>query len=562
MSDYTDIEREIAEEDEIRRLLRAGDRNLKAPPFVLIEQRAARPRVGSVFGSVLMLLAAAIAIGVGLARVAVPASSAPSASPTPAVTATPQVANSQVRISALCPEAPKPTYLPWPSSRTQTSSEPTRTETTWFGSGSPAPGAARITVQPYADAQPETSRQIAGEREVFVYFTSGQSVEARAWWREPRGVCPVVTVALVWPEKDRAVQQSELLRVVASIPSFVASPAATSRPPLTYGVVVRESTAAVQVMNELGSVVVTLDDPTGLVAGSADGRRIAYWGGANAAELWVADLRDPQHHQKVLTLSDERGAGVVWSPTGKTLMFAAKPLSVGPGRPAAYTALRVVGLDGSSASELARVATDRDIRPLTWDERRDLAAAEEDVASNLPGRYILASAHPLVQESNGTTSNYRIIDLPDAQSPGVVVAPLEASSDGRFVMATWYYPDRQVVRFWPVEGLDFGRTRELSAEHGGDRVQGARWRPMTLEIGVNVAGQLELWTLDGQRLSTDLRLGDLFFAFRHDGTAVYSMNAAGVPRDLTEISPRASTTRSLPALAGALLLSVNLAPDP
>jgi len=419
--------------------------------------------------------------------------------------------------------------------------------------------AVRLTLEPYADLQPTTNRQTAGGREVFVYFTSGQPVEARAWWREPTGPCPTVTTALVWPEKDRTVLQLELLRVVASIPPITSAPAPSAKPASQYGFVVRESPSRVAIVREDGSAVATLDDVSGAVAVSGDGRQLAYWGGQNATELWIGPVGDLQRRRKIVTLSNERGAGLVWSPTGKTLMFAAASLTLaaGPVGAPTYSALRVVGIDGSGVIELAHIATGRDIRPVAWDETRDIGGAEEALGPTGPGRYIVVSTHSVI-ERKGLTSNYRLIDLPDAQDASVVVGSLQASNDARFVMATWDYPDRHLVRFWPIYGLDNAGIRELTPEHASDTLHDARWRPNSVEIDVNVGGHLQLWTLDGQRRDIPATSGLTFFAFRHDGTGVYIARVGSGELELIDLMIPSADARGIPAPTGAIVTSVDL----
>jgi hypothetical protein len=86
MSDRSDLERDIAEENEIRSLLRAGDRDLVAPSVALIERRVqGRPPVPVFVGvAIAAVVVLAIAIGVGSRPVG-----APVTSPSPSVLATP-----------------------------------------------------------------------------------------------------------------------------------------------------------------------------------------------------------------------------------------------------------------------------------------------------------------------------------------------------------------------------------------------------------------------------------------------------------------------------------------
>ena len=577
MSERSDLERDIAEEDELRALLRAGDGPLAAAPFEVIERRMqGRRSQPALTAVVLALLAIVAAVGIGTWRVATPATSpspspavtSPSPSPTAAATALPQVGPPSSSALGLCPEAPRPAYLPWsttPSTHTQVQTTPTSTETTLFGPGAGAAQAlVRILVQLYADSQPTTNPQTAGGRRVFVYFvpaTVRQPAEARAWWREPTSACPVVTVALVWPDKDPITQQTELLRVVESIPSLAASPPATARPTAGYGVLVRRPDGTVNVLHEDGSAPAALDARTDVLAASPDGRDIAYWGGSDARELWVAQSRDLQQRRMLLTLANERGTGIVWSPDGASLMFAAASTTFGPGPEAAptYTALRVISLDGSAPRELAHIATGQFIRPVAWDGTRGIGAAEEGLGQKGPGRYISVATFPLVIDG-GNTSNVRFMDLPDARDASVVVGQLQASSDARFVIATWSYGDRDLVRFWPLEGLDLGRMRDLTPEQVGDKIRGAAWRPKSLEIGVNTAGHFQLWTLDGERRQVrSLEGSAVSLAFRYDGSALYSAPVGSGQLELTDLIAPSFSVRQLPPASGPVFASVDLA---
>jgi hypothetical protein len=432
-----------------------------------------------------------------------------------------------------------------------------------FGPGTgAAQSVVRVLVEPYSDGQPTTDPQTAGGRTVFAYVvlaTVGKPAEARAWWREPTGTCPLVTVALVSPGQDPSAQQSDLLRIVASIPSFAASPAPTSRSSAGYGVLIRRPDGRIDLLPEGGSAPTTLDTRADALAVSPDGRDIAYWGGPDARELWIAPARAFQGGRILLTLTDERGTGIVWSPDGESLMFAAASTTFGPGPLAAptYTALRVITFVGPpDPRELARIDTGQVVRPLAWDGSRGIGAAQEGAGQKGPGRYIVVANHTIV--TGGTKdSNIRFVDLPDALEPSVAIGRLQASSDARFVMARWHYSDRDLVRFWPIEGLDMGLLRELAPERAGDSISDAAWRPRSLEIGVNTAGQFQLWTLDGQRRQVRGLTEGVTLSFRYDGSALYSTTIGNGQLELTElIAPFG--TRQLPPAPGPALASVEL----
>jgi len=90
MSDRSDIERDIAEEDELRNLLRSGDGQLVAPPVALVEQRAQQQQSFPAFATIAAaLLVVVVAIGIGSRQVGAPTSSvSPSPLPTPAASGT------------------------------------------------------------------------------------------------------------------------------------------------------------------------------------------------------------------------------------------------------------------------------------------------------------------------------------------------------------------------------------------------------------------------------------------------------------------------------------------
>jgi hypothetical protein len=571
MSERTDLERELAEEDEIRALMRSGERDLMPPPYASVEVRN-RPQTFT--GGVGIALAAAVVVALvvasGFWRGDVPASPVtPSGSPS-LPTASPQVAIPQIatsprpEVTSLCPTPARPAYLPWPSSSTSTETTSTTMTVTFYGPGEGTARAfVRIAVAPYpeADSTPARVTVKAGERDVHPYFWGqGGSTEARAWWREPASPCPVVIATVAWPGEDRERLQQELLRAIASLPT-VTTTASTVRQAADYGTLIRRSDGELRVQRESdGAVVASLAANALYTAVSRDGREVAFLAGPDQRELWIARARDLGDRRKVATVEEaERGAGVVWAPDGSGLMFAAASLAMTPGPLPAprYTALRIIGRDGAGLRELTRVETGQWVRPLAWDPSKQLGAAEEGLGQKGPGRYVLMSTRP-IQEGPSGTSNVRFIDLPDARAADVSVDQLEASPDARFVMATWRYPERDVIRFWPLEGLDFGRIRELAPERAQQRIRGAVWRPATLEIGVNVEGDLHLWTLDGQR-STVRNIGPaVYFSFRYDGTALYSATGPGGEIEITELAT--SATRRLPG--GGIGRSINLADRP
>jgi hypothetical protein len=584
VSDRTDLDRDIAEEDELRRLLTHGDRDLVAPSFATIASASQRPGLAPAFAAGI----AAVVIVVTVAGVAALRTPSPAATPLPsaAPTASPEIAVPQVSPiegpqTSICPSPPRPGHLPWESSETETLSQTARTQSRFFGPGDGITRPeVRVALQAYADDLPAFAPRAIGDRQVTVYstpsFSSGTApvvpgqpapspsvtlqrpAEARAWWREPSGDCPIVTVALVWPEKSASEQDGTLLRVIASIPAITVPPATTAAPAEHYGLVGRRCCGAIDVLREsnaenLGGIYTII----GFFAISPDGREIAFWDGR---ELWIAPASAPRSAIRVLSLESEGASGVVWSTDGKELLLAVESsrYTPGPGPQPIYTALRIVGRDGSGLRELARIETGQRVRPLAWDPSRGLGAAVETFGEKGPGRYILVADHPVVI-SGSTTSNVRFMDLPDAREAQVTIGELRVSIDARFVMATWSYGGRDMIRIWPLEGLDFGRTRELTPSTPGETIRGALWRPRSFEIGVNVSGNFELWTLDGQiRRLRSFDASAVAFMFRYDGTALYSAAMSSGRLELTDLT--SGDVSELPSNLGDGSASVRLGP--
>ena len=580
MSERPDLERELAEEDELRALMRSGERDLSPPSYASVELRARRHTYAGLVGTGLAAaMVVALIVTTAIWRSNVPATataSPPAVTASPSLpTASPEVAIPQVvtsprpEVISLCPVPTRPGYLPWPSSSTTIETTSTTMTSTFDGPGEGTSKAFfRIAFAPYADAAstPAGTGVKAGDREVHPYFAlgspgsgQGASTEGRAWWRESASPCPAVVAALVWPGEDRTRLQQELLRIIASIPPVTAA-ASAARPAADYGTLNRRSDGELRVFRESdGAVVATLSADALYTAVSRDGRDVAYFAGSDQRELWIATARDLGNPRRLATLEAERGVGLVWAPDGSSLMYAAASSDMTPGPAPAprYTALRIIERDGAGARELTRIETGQWVRPLAWDPSKQLGAAEEGLGQKGPGRYVLASTRP-IQEGASGTSNVRYIDLPDAQGSSGSIDSLEASADARFVMATWRYSERDVIRFWPLEGLDFGRMRELVPEREGHRIRGAVWRPAPLEIGVNVEGNVQLWTLDGQRRGVR-NLGGVYFSFRYDGTGLYSAGGPGGEIEITELAT--SETRRPPGGLG-IGRSVNLASGP
>lgn len=339
-----------------------------------------------------------------------------------------------------------------------------------------------------------------------------------------------------------------------STPAVTTSPTTGVAIDRNYGLLIRRSDGRSLVVRDYdGAVVSSVNESTLVYAVSRDGREVAYFPGTELRELWIAPVRDLGDRRKLAALSDERGIGLVWAPDGSSLMFAAASAALGPDPEPApqYTALRVIGRDGSGLHELARIATGQHVRPVAWDPARQLGAAVEGLGQKGPGRYVIVSARP------GSGGSVGFMDLPGARENNVGIEGLQASSDARFAMAIWRTVGAaDVIRYWPLAALDPGRMRELMPQPAGEMIRGASWRPKSLEIGVNLGGKFQLWTLDGQRRPVRDIGSSVYFSFRHDGSSLYSASGPGEEIEIADLTDRTTTPHRLPG--GGIGVSVDL----
>lgn len=98
--------------------------------------------------------------------------------------------------------------------------------------------------------------------------------------------------------------------------------------------------------------------------------------------------------------------------------------------------------------------------------------------------------------------------------------------------------------------------REVMRSPVGEMIRGAAWRPRSLEIGVNLGGKFQLWTLDGERRSVRDIGASVYFSFRYDGSSLYSASGPGEEIEITDLADRTTTPRRLPA--GGIGVSVDL----
>jgi hypothetical protein len=262
-----------------------------------------------------------------------------------------------------------------------------------------------------------------------------------------------------------------------------------------------------------GISVGSISAPQGPFAVSQDGARIAYFPGPGFDELWIADVAHLDRPQRVLSIAPRFSGGVVWSTDSKGVLFSASSRERVPGVEGEplQSSLEGVHLD-ENRREPFMSQSNLSIRPLLWVREPKIVAGVTPFGQKGPGGYVAISG--------GAAKTWSI---PDAARADVSVGRPVASSDGRWVAATYRYSTRTLIRVWPSE--DLARATELEAPSG--EIGSALWRPGSLDLAVDVGGSLEVWDRDGaKRRVADLG-GRSLAAFRWDGSAVYAGTMGG-----------------------------------
>lgn len=556
MSDRSDFQRDIAEEDEVSALLRSADARPTVPPFSEVTRRAEQHRDVS---PGLAFVAAALVVAVAVTGIAGwrAASTAPATSPMPSPT---------LNASASAP----PCFAPPPATALigarpsgqwlQTSldavqpTDPQTNQLHWVlrfmvPQGAPAAATvfahARISVSTPNDRQlilgyevTEPQRSAVGDSEalsvkpcnslVLVVSMAGPLID---------GTFPyTIAVEKVALPEGGTVTESFDVRLACSNRTrtcVVADAAATAVPTPTpvagvlkpeFGIIYN----GVRTGWEKGSApLVRREGEANLAVGelapsyfnqfggtvTPDGRRAAYFA-QRQDEPWALYLLDgarPNEQRVLRTFPDDLpAAGPVWSGDGSGVAFVVINKEANQGVKPNYSAIRTLDLVTGAVTEVARVTDGSGYTIVGWDKANGRLAAMIAPHGEAPTTYIVFSG-----------AGKREWKLDGGYS--AVAAP-----NGRDVAAILCQGPTIACSFWTWKLDDFDSRADQ--KFGPGLSMGIiGWRPGTGDVGIYVTsiaggapGRIELWSAtDGRRVvfgPGDRATGDAFF--RADGSAL------------------------------------------
>ena len=237
----SDLMRDIAEEDEVRRLLSRAERELETPSFETLSRR--RQRVGllqtsAVLGVATLLVVAALGLPTLLRS---GSAAAPENSPTPVTpTAVPRQdapggAPSNV---TTCADIPMPTYLPYRSAASMRSARSAVSEDVvtlivedLVVNGDPAELSVSAQAAPPQSARAGSTRQVGDRVVTLTAVRPGSSTpppgsvrripvrsEVAGLWSEPTTACPYFAATLMSSGTNAQALESELAKIIDSMP--------------------------------------------------------------------------------------------------------------------------------------------------------------------------------------------------------------------------------------------------------------------------------------------------------------------------------------------------------
>ena len=541
MSDRHDPDRELAEEEELLRLLGKRHPTAVVPPFSAVARRAERQSTTPLFAlAAAAVLVAVVVAGIGAWR----AATAPAA-PTPSG-------------ADGCPTAP-PGALVGPQAEGRwlvmslDAVEPTDAQTNqiwWkvrFSVPRGAPGPATVMARaetrvagaslqilsygidgagPRTVADGESLTVAPCTSLVVVVRTAGPLIEGA--WRYT-----VSIEKIVLPEGGTVTETlglplscaNQTRRCTPVDVTVVATPAATPAPGVLkpdFGVIydgIRQGydKGSAPLLRREGETDTAVGELAPsffnrfIGAVSTDGRRAAYFA-QREGQPWALYLLDgaKPSDQRVLTgIPGEIPYGdPVWSSDGNGLAYTVADEGANQGVKPTYSAIRTIDLSSGAVSEIARARDGSGYAVIGWERATStLAAVVSPYAARATTYVVFSPAGPRMWTLDGFYSTYAV------------------ASNGRDVAGVRCDLPTKECSLWTWNLDDFGSKVDRRL---GSNFSVIGWRPGTTELGLLVGAgnavpdRIELWSPDGSRRSiaqvSGAGIGARFF--RADGSAV------------------------------------------
>ncbi len=529
-----ELRRDIAEEDELRRLLHRAQ-HPSIPPFATVVQRA---RSRAVVPRALMgIVAAALVIiaAIVLSRTSTTLPVATSASPS----APPTSASSSAAATAGCA---LPSSLDLARHATSSSlttslagvqpSDPQTNQMRWslrFLSARDAAGPATVGVRVEIVAAGNTMLQVLGyelvepERRsladgglVTIAPCRSAGLVVRTAGPLLDGTWPyVVTIEKIAVPEGRTVPEKLEVTLTCSNKSFTCTPAqaGATQPPTptpnpavlkpSFGVIysgIRQGWdpgSAQQIRREGETTSV------GELAGSyfnqfhgtvsPDGRRAVYPGQTQDGpwSLYLLDGARPNEQRRLLALPNEIPGLPVWSGDMTGIAFTVQDSGATQGVAPKYDSIRTLDLATGKVMEIARITDGSTYRIVGWDRRSGMLAALVSPHAAPASAYVVIgpSGTRTTALASGTESGWAVYGSPDART--VAGIHCEATSG----CSLWT---------WPL--ADYGARAD---QHFGSNVSLGiiGWRPGTEDLALGVSNlrpsggdaHIELWSASAGR---------------------------------------------------------------
>jgi hypothetical protein len=606
MSDREDLERDIAEEDQLFALLRHGGPRVAIPPFAEVVRRAETRRS---VGPSLALAAAALLVVVAVAAIgalrpsSTPGTAIASGSPAPPSSA----------VTSGCGEIPAGALVHAPQAgkwlrMSLDAVQPTDAQTNqlrWlirFAVPAGAPGPATLTISGTTSPGENAVKIRAGDR-LFQQVLGYELVEPQQRSiaaGEVLTIQPCSTLVMVarmaGPLIDGTFPYSVTVENIGlpeggTITATLDVRLSCTNRTRTCGPVDAQSTAAptstpvagvlktdfgliydgVRQGWEKGSApLVRREGETSFAVGelapsffnqfngaiSPDGRRAVYFA-QRQGEPWALYLLDgahPNDQRKLLALpigvpdGEIPGGPLVWSADGDGIAFVVLDAGANQGVTPKYSAIHTLDFSTGKVAELARVEGGSRYAIVGWDRARSTLAALLSPDRGPTSTYLVLSG--AAQRTWPLDAVYAMAPSPDARD----VAALRCDKDTGPCTSLWT---------WPLD--DFGARTD---QHIGSGLSLGLigWRPGTDELGLLVGtpnaafDRIEVWSATGGTQVVYRGASERTF-FRADGSAIFSAgNGEAIVIDLSTgtVSPVPFPAPQQPYEIGRLRASIRL----